>query len=90
MLLGKLTVPNGAHRRNNDDDSGDNRNIRTSSAHVTNIDSLRVPCVRVACVSVYVCVCVYCSTHKTFVDFASTWNIKVVARFLETRFLFAE
>lgn len=33
-------MPNGAgtQRRDNDDDSGDNRNIRTSSTHVINVD----------------------------------------------------
>jgi len=33
-------MPNGAgtQRRDNDDDSGDNRNIRTSPTHVINVD----------------------------------------------------
>lgn len=90
MLLGKLTVPNGAstHRRNNDDDSGDNRNIRTSSTHEHRL-------VPVSCVHVGVCMCVcmcvvYCLTHETVVDFTSASYIKVAARFLETRSLFVE
>lgn len=54
MLLGKLTVPNGAgtHRRNNDDDSGDNRNIRTSLTHEHRL--VPVSCVHVG-VCMYVC-----------------------------------